>query len=332
MGNAAGLDARPTSAAGDLPHAGGGRALQAQRDPPPRARGREVLRPDAPELSRLAAAGITTVLATPPRVLFKGQSALVNVTAPPDEPQIGGVADPRQGLQVVRAPVALHVALALTGGGRGVAAVSRVAPRRHRVRAPELPRRAASAARGAALREDKTGVTRPNYDPSLDAMQPALARRLPVAFEAELSREILRALDMAKEFKLDPVITGAREADQVVGGSEGAERARDLQPRLSRRGRARCRRTRTSRFASCARARRHRRRPAALAEGRRDVRLLVGGLRSRASSCGTPRAPSRTDCQPDAGATRADDRRRAGSPAPPTAWARSRKERSPTSS
>jgi len=63
----------------------------------------------------------------------------------------------------------------------------------------------------------KTGVTRPGYDPSLDAIQPALARKIPVAFEAELSREILRALNMAKSFNLDPVITGAREADQVVG-------------------------------------------------------------------------------------------------------------------
>jgi imidazolonepropionase-like amidohydrolase len=37
-----------------------------------------------------------------------------------------------------------------------------------------------------------------------------------VAFEANASREILRALDMAQEFKLDPVISGGREADQVA--------------------------------------------------------------------------------------------------------------------
>jgi imidazolonepropionase-like amidohydrolase len=62
----------------------------------------------------------------------------------------------------------------------------------------------------------KTGATRPLYDPSLDAIQPALARTVPVAFEAGLAREILRALSMAKEFNLDPVITGGREADQVI--------------------------------------------------------------------------------------------------------------------
>jgi imidazolonepropionase-like amidohydrolase len=60
------------------------------------------------------------------------------------------------------------------------------------------------------------GLLRPNYDPSLDALQPALAGRLPVAFEADRSREILRALDMAQEFKLDPVITGGLEADHVA--------------------------------------------------------------------------------------------------------------------
>src|SRR4029453_18327929 len=62
----------------------------------------------------------------------------------------------------------------------------------------------------------KTGVSRPVYDKSLDALQPALAGRLPVAFEAGLAREIRRALAMAQEFKLDPIITGGHESDQVA--------------------------------------------------------------------------------------------------------------------
>jgi imidazolonepropionase-like amidohydrolase len=63
---------------------------------------------------------------------------------------------------------------------------------------------------------NKTAATRPPYDPALTALQPALEGKLPVAFEADAAREIRRALDMAQEFKLDPVITGAREADQVA--------------------------------------------------------------------------------------------------------------------
>ena len=38
-----------------------------------------------------------------------GQSALVNVAAPPDAPQIGNIVDERRGLVVVKSPVALHV-------------------------------------------------------------------------------------------------------------------------------------------------------------------------------------------------------------------------------
>ena len=57
------------------------------------------------------------MLSTPPGVIVKGQSALVNVTAPVDEPPIGNVGDYRTGIQVVRTPVALHIEFANAGGG-----------------------------------------------------------------------------------------------------------------------------------------------------------------------------------------------------------------------
>src|SRR4029453_18992003 len=38
------------------------------------------------ELTQLASAGVTTVLAVPPNGIFKGQSALVNVAVPADDP------------------------------------------------------------------------------------------------------------------------------------------------------------------------------------------------------------------------------------------------------
>ena len=37
-----------------------------------------------------------------------------------------------------------------------------------------------------------------------------------MAFEANEAREILRALRMAKELKLDPIVTGARQAQDVT--------------------------------------------------------------------------------------------------------------------
>jgi imidazolonepropionase-like amidohydrolase len=214
MGNAAGLDAAPPTPPGTFPTTEAAERFKRSAILRPELEAAKVLRPDAPELTRLAAAGITSVLSTPASGLFRGQSSLVNTAAPVDEPQIGAVADPRRGLQVVRTPVALHVAFA-TGGGRGggypVSLLGTIAFVRqgfldalHQQLEKQRYERA------------KSGVARPIYDPSLDALQPALTRTLPVAFEAGLSREILRALNMAREFNLDPVITGAREADQVI--------------------------------------------------------------------------------------------------------------------
>ena len=82
----------------------------------PQVMAAEHVRLDAPELSRLAAGGVTSVLATPPGILVKGQSALVNVTTPEFAPIVGAVVEPRAGLSVVRSPVALHVELTRVGG------------------------------------------------------------------------------------------------------------------------------------------------------------------------------------------------------------------------
>jgi imidazolonepropionase-like amidohydrolase len=216
MGNSAGLDAAPPTPPATFRTLEDAERWKRGVILRPELEAAKVVRPDAPELSRLAAFGVTTVLATPTAGLFKGQSALVNVSAPLDEPQIGAVADPRRGLQVVRTPVALHVSLALgQGGGRGggypVSLLGSIAFVRQSFLDAQHQQREKQR-----YEKMKTGVARPLYDPSLDAIQPALARTLPVAFEADLAREILRSLTMAKAFNLDPVITGAREAHQVV--------------------------------------------------------------------------------------------------------------------
>ena len=172
------------------------------------------VRADSPELARFASAGITTVLATPPSGIVKGQSALVNVVGPADSPQIGNVGDYRQGLQVVRTPVALHVDY---GGasGRGGYPVSLMGVisfvRQHFIDAQHQ-----RAVQARYLKGASAGAARPNYDPALNALEPALEGKLPVAFEANAAREILRALEMAREFKLDPIVTGAGEAHEVA--------------------------------------------------------------------------------------------------------------------
>jgi imidazolonepropionase-like amidohydrolase len=214
MGSAVGLDAQPPAPPSTFRTMEEAERYKRSVILRPDLEAAKVLRPDAPELARYAAAGVTSVLATPTSGLFKGQSALVNVTAPVDEPQIGAVADERRGLQVVRSPVALHVALGGSGGRGGGYPASLLGT-------IAFVRQSFLDAQHHRLEEqyyekNKAGVARPDYDASLDALQPALARAMPVAFEAALAREILRALNMAREFNLDPVITNAREADQVI--------------------------------------------------------------------------------------------------------------------
>ena len=174
----------------------------------------EHLRAESPDLARLASVGITSVLATPPGALVKGQSALVNVVAPPDEPQIGGVGDYRRGLQILRTPVALHVEFPQTiaGDGYPVSLIGAIAL----VRQSFLDAQYQQAAASRYERMKGVGLPRPTHDAALDALQPALAGRLPVAFAADRAREIHRALDLAQEFKLDPIITGGRESDLVA--------------------------------------------------------------------------------------------------------------------
>ena len=169
----------------------------------PQARAADAVKVDDAELTKLVSSGVTSVLALPWGDVISGQSALVNVVAPPDDPQIGNIVEARRGLIVVKSPVALHVSF----------------PDRPRVGAnayPESLMGVIAFVRQSFLDAQHYGVTKGTDDPALDAMQPAVEGRLPVAFEANRAREILRALKMAKELKLQPIVTGAREAADVA--------------------------------------------------------------------------------------------------------------------
>jgi imidazolonepropionase-like amidohydrolase len=169
----------------------------------PQARAADAVKVDDAELTKLASSGVTSVLALPWGDVISGQSALVNVVAPPDDPQIGNIVEGRRGLIVVKSPIALHVSF----------------PDRPRVGAnafPESLMGVIAFVRQAFLDAQHYGATKGTDDPALDAMQPAVDGRLPVAFEANRAREILRALKMAKELKLQPIVTGAREAAEVA--------------------------------------------------------------------------------------------------------------------
>ena len=215
---------------------GGGRGGAAQTfatlEEAERVKRTQILRPDfvaadnlrtsSPELSTLATAGVTTVLAIPSTGIFKGQSALVNVAVPADDPQISTIADYRKGLAVVKSPVAMHINMAGRGGGQGYpnSLLGSIAFTRQGLLDAQWQR-------DAEAHFARTGGRgpRPLVEPALDALKPALARQIPVVLDANLAREIDRALAIAAEFNLDPII---------VGASEAAERTAELQKAKAR--------------------------------------------------------------------------------------------------
>jgi imidazolonepropionase-like amidohydrolase len=168
----------------------------------PQSRAADAFKVDDAELAKMAAAGITSVLAVPSGDVIAGQSALVNVAGPPDEPQIGNVVGDRRALVVVKTPIALHVSF----------------PERPRPGANAYPQSLMGVI--AFVRQSFLDAQRyalhPADDPALAAMVPAVERKLPVAFQANEAREILRALKLARELKLDAVITGGLESTETV--------------------------------------------------------------------------------------------------------------------
>ena len=174
----------------------------------PQARAADAVKVDDAEMTRLAAAGITSVLALPSGDVITGQSALINVAAPPDEPQIGNIVESRRGLVVVRPAVALHVTFPerprVGGNAYPVSLMGVIAFVRQ------------SFLDAQHYRAELEAGRRPSAAPEFDAMEPAIERKMPVAFEANQAREIERALKMAKELKLDPIVTGARGASEIA--------------------------------------------------------------------------------------------------------------------
>jgi len=171
------------------------------------------------EMQRLAAAGITTVLAVPSTGLFRGESALINVVPPADYDDVSRVAGFRRPALVIVSPVAEHITFAVgRGGGPGYpeAVLGDIAFVRQAFYDAKWQKDARLWA------EKHKDQPRPDFDPALDALVPALERKMPVSFEAGELREILRALAMAKEFNLDPIVTGGIEADQAVSDLKSA--------------------------------------------------------------------------------------------------------------
>ena len=145
-------------------------------------------------------AGFTTVLTVADDGVFNGQSAVINL------------AGETVSAMIVKTPVAQHISFrTLPGGQYPTSLMGTFSALRQMFldaqRLAEMKRLYAANPRG---------MKRPEADPSLEALLPILSGQIPVVMNANLEREIVRALDLAKEFKLKAIIAGGQEAWQVA--------------------------------------------------------------------------------------------------------------------
>lgn len=144
-------------------------------------------------------AGFTTALTTGRSGIFNGQSALINLAGD----NVSGM--------TVKNPVALHISFATIPGqypGSLLGTFSALRQmfndaRRHQ----ELQKLYAANPRG---------MRRPETEKSLEALIPALNGQVPVVFAANRTNEIVRALDLAKEYNLKAIISGGQESAEFV--------------------------------------------------------------------------------------------------------------------
>jgi imidazolonepropionase-like amidohydrolase len=175
---AAGQQAQPEQALGD-----------------PSISAADQVKPGGTSVEDARAVGITAALTSPRQGIFPGQSAVINLAG--DETS----------KLVVRAPVALTVQFTTSAGFFGVypnSLMGTVAFIRQSFYdaahyRDELDRYTRS----------KRGVNRPEYDKKLAALQPALRGDMPVLFVVTSDGDVRRALRIADEFKLKPILAGA---------------------------------------------------------------------------------------------------------------------------
>jgi imidazolonepropionase-like amidohydrolase len=166
----------------------------------PEVRADEFLRPGGDQIDNERNAGITAALTAPREGIFAGQSAFINLAG--DAPQE----------MIIRSPVALHIGFTpLRNGGYPVSLLGVFAAMRQMFLDAQRYREI-----NQMYERNPRGMRRPDQDKSLAALQPVLARDMPVVFTADSQREIERALDMADEFKLKAMISGGLEAWKVA--------------------------------------------------------------------------------------------------------------------
>ena len=201
-----GLTAPATPAGGG--GGGGGGAAPAAGTPragmSPERMVADELRLTATEMKPLRDAGITAILVSPGRGLFRGLSALVPLR---DDAGAG---------TVIRKQVAEHIGYQGVQGEYPGTLLGVIAYQRQALY---------DAQRQGILqdryRSNPRGMERPENDPGLDALVPVVRGQLPAFIEAGNENEIRRAVRLAKEFNLNATIVGATEGWQALDALAG---------------------------------------------------------------------------------------------------------------
>ena len=184
------------------PPAAGQQQQTEQSHGDPSASAADQVKPGGAAIEDARSAGVTAALTSPRQGIFPGQSALINLAG--DEGS----------KMVVRAPVALTVQFG-SGGGFGGGYPGSLMGTVSFIRQSFYD---AIRYRDEVNRYDrvKRGVSRPEYDKKLVALQPALKGEMPVLFVANSDGDIRRALAIAEEFKLRPIVAGAMYGYRVI--------------------------------------------------------------------------------------------------------------------
>jgi hypothetical protein len=160
----------------------------------------EQLRPGESQFESQRNNGITTVVTVLRDGIFNGQSAIINLTGTT-------VAE-----MTIKSPFAQHITFRTLSGG--------IYPTSLLGTFSAIRQMLHDAKR---LKEWKTlyennplGLRRPENDNSLEALFPLIEGKMPAVFYANTEREIVRALDLAKEFNLKAIIAGGHEAWKVA--------------------------------------------------------------------------------------------------------------------
>lgn len=183
---------------------------QQQNQPPSNSNYPDGLQPEESAASQLKAgdaqfeaqrnAGITTALTVSRNGIFNGQSALINL------------AGDSVSAMIIKSPFAEHITFTtLRTGAYPTSLMGTFSALRQMLldaqRLQEIKK---------IYDKNPRGVQRPSDDKSLEALIPLLNGEMPVVLNANSEREIIRALDLAQEFKLKAIIAGGQEAWKVA--------------------------------------------------------------------------------------------------------------------